>query len=317
MVFLSVVIPVYNVEKYIYRCINSLVEQSCFDEIEVLLIDDGSTDKSGVICDEYASMYSNIQVFHKVNGGLSDARNHGLLHTTGEYVFFLDSDDFVTDNFIVDIKRLIEQEKPELINFNYCFEKKYNEYKICGNKNVKIENAYEHLLLLLKCKVGNQICFNVYKRVLFSDISFPVGRVYEDISTYYKLIINSNKILKVNYTYYVYNISNSSSITKTTNFSNMRDMYLAVNQQYNTIGQIYYTDRVMIKYLTYYKLDKYIYIFLKLYRETTIRNDEKWLIKDLLEYIEKHKEFNFISYRHYNLKKYLYVICLKFLGKLF
>lgn len=91
---ISVVVPVYNVEDYVKRCLDSLVMQT-MTAIEVLVVDDGSTDGSGAICDEYAARYDTIRVMHKPNGGLSDARNYGLAHATGEYVFFLDSDDYL------------------------------------------------------------------------------------------------------------------------------------------------------------------------------------------------------------------------------
>ena len=96
MNFLSIIIPVFNVEKYIRRCIDSLTTQNGFNDIEVILVDDGSTDGSGAICDEYAEKYINIKVIHKSNGGLSDARNVALAAVNGKYIAFLDSDDFLT-----------------------------------------------------------------------------------------------------------------------------------------------------------------------------------------------------------------------------
>lgn len=93
MCFVSFIIPVYNVEQYLRQCIDSILQQS-YDNFEIILVDDGSTDSSSQLCDNYAIKDNRVKVFHKMNGGLSDARNFGLLHARGEYVIFLDSDDF-------------------------------------------------------------------------------------------------------------------------------------------------------------------------------------------------------------------------------
>ena len=103
---ISVVVPVYNVEDYVKRCLDSLVMQT-MTAIEVLVVDDGSTDGSGAICDEYAVRYDTIQVLHKPNGGLSDARNYGLARATGEYVLFVDSDDYVAEDMMEKIVDLL------------------------------------------------------------------------------------------------------------------------------------------------------------------------------------------------------------------
>ena len=97
--FLSVIIPVYNVEPYLHRCIDSVIAQDMGDEIELLLVDDGSKDASGAICDEYASKYSWIHAFHIPNGGVGNARNYGIEHVQGEYFTFIDSDDFLDPGY--------------------------------------------------------------------------------------------------------------------------------------------------------------------------------------------------------------------------
>ena len=91
---LSIIVPVYNVEMYLKRCVDSILKQD-YDNMEIILVDDGSTDSSGVICDQYASNYKNVKVIHKKNGGLSDARNFGLDNCRGQYISFIDSDDWI------------------------------------------------------------------------------------------------------------------------------------------------------------------------------------------------------------------------------
>ena len=98
-ILISIVVPIYNVESYLHRCIDSLINQT-YKAIEIILVDDGSTDSCGKICDDYEKRYTNIKVIHKDNGGLSDARNCGLDKVMGEYVFFIDSDDYIALNTV-------------------------------------------------------------------------------------------------------------------------------------------------------------------------------------------------------------------------
>ena len=140
MTFLSIVIPVYNVQDYIHRCIDSLIKQSLFKQIEVLLVDDGSMDSSGKICDEYANKYENIRVYHKENGGLSHARNFAIEYLNSDYVFFLDSDDMVAGSFLSDMKRIIDGDRPDVICFKCCYERKKEEYRLKGNKKITVND---------------------------------------------------------------------------------------------------------------------------------------------------------------------------------
>ena len=109
-ILVSVILPVYNVEKYLIKCLDSVIRQT-YQKLEIILVDDGSTDSSGKICDEYANKDGRIKVFHKKNGGLSDARNYGIERSTGEYLAFIDSDDYVDDDYIEFLMNLTESGK--------------------------------------------------------------------------------------------------------------------------------------------------------------------------------------------------------------
>lgn len=113
----SIVIPVYNVESYLHECLDSVIGQT-YHDWEVLLIDDGSTDSSGNICDEYAAQYENIRVVHQKNGGLSDARNTGLNYSSGEYIYFLDSDDYIVPEAIEHLVDNIERNQADFVFFD-------------------------------------------------------------------------------------------------------------------------------------------------------------------------------------------------------
>lgn len=124
----SIIIPVYNVEPYLAECVNSVLQQDC-ENFEIIMVDDGSTDKSGVICDEFAEKNKKIRVIHKKNGGLSDARNVGLNEANGEYVIFLDSDDYwINTSFLTSVEQEIIKSQPDIVIYGY--QKKY-----CGRKN--------------------------------------------------------------------------------------------------------------------------------------------------------------------------------------
>ena len=121
MSYFSIIIPVYQTEKYIIDCIESVLKQDS-DDYELILVDDGSTDGSSKICDQYASQFEKISVIHKRNGGLSDARNKGIRAAAGEYLLFLDSDDFWSDSqFLKKLKSGIEQQDCDVMNFHYKY----------------------------------------------------------------------------------------------------------------------------------------------------------------------------------------------------
>ena len=118
----SVIVPVYNVEKYLERCINSIIQQS-YNNLEIILIDDGSTDASGKICDEYKEKDDRIIVIHKENGGLSDARNAGIKIFTGEYVTFIDSDDYVSKNMVSNMLDILEKSSCRIVQVENQYQK--------------------------------------------------------------------------------------------------------------------------------------------------------------------------------------------------
>ena len=124
---LSIIVPIYNVEKYLKNCLNSLIGQT-YKNIEIILIDDGSTDYSGRICDEYAKMDQRIIVRHKVNGGLISARKEGVLLATGEYATYVDSDDWIEINTYKELVKLLQVYHPDVLTFNFI--KEYSDYSV-------------------------------------------------------------------------------------------------------------------------------------------------------------------------------------------
>lgn len=179
---ISVVIPVYNVEDYLHYAIDSLVNQT-HKNFEVLLINDGSTDNSGKLCDKYSQEYDWIRVFHKENGGLSDARNYGVLKATNEWIFFLDPDDYI-EPFTFELLTLIRAKyQADLISTKVQTTNEYEKYfaeqfNLESSQRVTKEEALE---LMLEDKVATvSACAKLYKKQILEMRPFPVGKIYED-----------------------------------------------------------------------------------------------------------------------------------------
>lgn len=176
---ISVIVPVYNVEKYLERCVKSIAAQT-YKDLEILLIDDGSTDKSGEMCDEFLQTDSRIKVFHKQNGGLSDARNYGIEHSAGEFISFVDSDDYIDEKMLETLHRLITENDADLAVCSAMdvFEgKEVTQVKEIKEFNLNKVESYKYMLR------GDGIpsaCNKLYKRQTVGDVRFPVGKLYED-----------------------------------------------------------------------------------------------------------------------------------------
>ena len=190
---ISVIVPVYNVKDYLRRCLDSIVNQT-YKNLQIILVDDGSTDGSEKICDEYAKKDQRIMVIHKKNEGQSIARKVGLECSNGELISFIDSDDFISLNFYYDMQKPFANKK---IDMTYCkvyqFSQKVED-KILENNNTKTNYICKTKEECLKDLVSNNsiinnyMCNKLYKRELFNDIVFPHNNVFEDLAIMYKII---------------------------------------------------------------------------------------------------------------------------------
>ena len=224
---LTVVIPVYNVEKYLKRCLESILSQEwkCYD---ILLIDDGSSDNSPQICDDYVKEYDFISVIHKENSGLSEARNTGILHAKGEYVYFPDSDDWIEPQTFVELAEELESREFDIISFNREFVKSEEEIILSEPKTDQVYKGKEAFVKMLKHSYITGFANDkIYKKSLFieNNILFPKGKYYEDLGTNYKLFLLANRVYATNQKYYHYLIDNPDSITQSWNEKKFRDMF--------------------------------------------------------------------------------------------
>lgn len=205
---ISIIIPVYNVEMYLERCIESVVNQT-YRNLQIILVDDGSTDTSGRLCDSYADGDNRIKVIHKDNGGLSDARNAGIDVATGNYIMFVDSDDWIREDCVEILAKALQYSKKKI---SVCKYQKTNKWKISEVRREidvvdyveewTIEEAYRHLFLCQK--IDNSVCAKLYEHSLFQEIRFPVGKLYEDQFTTYKLFHIAQGITFVEQEMYFY-----------------------------------------------------------------------------------------------------------------
>lgn len=227
---LSVIVPVYKVESYIHQCIDSILNQT-FTDFELILVDDGSPDKCGEICDKYAKKDSRIKVLHKENGGLSDARNFGIDVAKGDYITFVDSDDDIDRNMYQDMVCHLEKNNLDII----CCD----TYLVRGNKKKfkprydsdKIFNKNEAIIEVLNGTLDNAAWNKIYKRYLFENIRYPKGRIYEDVATTYKLFYLANKIGYLKKPYYFYYKRKGSIVASAFNSKSRYDCFLGYKER--------------------------------------------------------------------------------------
>ena len=209
---ISVIVPIYKVEEYLDRCIESIVNQT-YKNLEIILVDDGSPDNCLKICDIWKEKDDRIIVIHKRNGGLSDARNSGLDIASGNYISFIDSDDFVSNTFIEDLYYLLIETHSDIVQCRYSKFKYDYEIKNILNENIYIiefntENAIKSLL---EEDILQQVVWNkLYKIELFNNLKFKVGKLNEDEFFTYKIFSKAKKIAYLNKcNYYYFNRDNS------------------------------------------------------------------------------------------------------------
>lgn len=213
---ISIVVPIYNVEQYLEKCINSIINQT-YKNLEIILINDGSTDSSSTIIDKYKLIDSRIKVIHKENGGLSDARNRGIEIAAGKYITFIDSDDYVELDYVEYLYNLIIRYSTNISFCKYDLifdnDKKIKDEKHNINKDGKYSKIFALKDILYSKNFEFSACAKMFLTEHFKDIKFPKGKLYEDNDTIYKLIDKNEDIAlgfekKYNY------VMRNDSITK-------------------------------------------------------------------------------------------------------
>ena len=209
---ISVIVPIYKVDAYLDRCIESIVNQT-YHNLEIILVDDGSPDNSPQMCDEWALRDNRIKVIHKENGGLSDARNAGMRVAKGDYFSFIDSDDYVSQDFFETLLSVMKEEKSDIVECSVV--KFYNDEKIddySDNLEIKTFDTVSALSGLIGENPFHQHVWNkLYKSDLVRDTFYPVGKLNEDEFWTYQIFGKAKRVSKINKTMYYY-FQRSSSI---------------------------------------------------------------------------------------------------------
>lgn len=202
----SIIVPVYKVEKFLERCVESIIKQT-YQNIEIILIDDESPDECPKMCDQYEIKDNRIKVIHKKNGGLSDARNAGLDIASGEYIAFVDSDDWIESDFIETLYMNAEREKADIsvVGYQLIWEdgrirrfSRDEEYYVFDRENAIRE-------LLKQQKFQCMVCQKMYRKQIFETIRFPVGKIYEDVAIGLSTFLKAERVVvsgKVKYNYF-------------------------------------------------------------------------------------------------------------------
>lgn len=224
----SVIVPIYNIKQYLPRCIDSIRNQT-MEDIEIILVDDGSSDGSSELCDQYASADPRIRVLHKENEGLSAARNDGIQMALADYIMFVDGDDCVEPEFCELPYRAAIEYKAEIVTFQFI--------SVSPNgKKVKSNSQREGLLAkgdisALK-QIGVTAWSKLYHKKLFNMIHYPVGHVYEDVATTHRILYSADNIYILDRHLYNYYSNRPGSIKETADLENLRDLLWALSLRY-------------------------------------------------------------------------------------
>lgn len=192
----SIIVPIYKVEKYLEKCVDSLTNQT-YKNIEIILVDDGSPDNCPLLCDDFSKLDDRIVVVHKKNGGLSSARNAGLDVCTGDYIMFIDSDDYIANNMVESLLDFNKSINADLVICDYylVYDSKLKSQNHFKRKKVVTENSKFEMLYQSKYAIPTLVAWNkLYRRELFNNLRYDEGKLHEDEFIICKILKNAKKI---------------------------------------------------------------------------------------------------------------------------
>lgn len=240
---ISIIVPIYKVEKYLEKCIGTIMDQT-YKNIEIILVDDGSPDNSPQICDEYAKKDSRIIVIHQKNGGLSNARNSALNIAKGEYIGFVDGDDYIANDMYETLYNAIKENNAQMaicraFNVNENGELMQDEIQPDIKEDIKVFTKYEAMKEMLFDKnIRGYVWSKLFKRDCFENLRFPEGRNYEDIAISIKCFEKTDRIVYVNKQIYYY-VQRENSIDHVKSEKNLRDAIEVSYERYKYVKENY------------------------------------------------------------------------------
>ena len=211
---ISLVVPVYNVAPYLQACLDSLICQT-YSNLEIILVDDGSTDGSETLCDSYAIKYARIQTFHQENGGLSAARNTGIQYAYGEYITFVDSDDCLAPGFVFTLYNAIREYDADLAICATGLFSNFPKTSASSTCRLQVMTPQETIETILYQRQFDVSAWGkLYRMDLFQTRRYPVGKLFEDFATAFSLIDDCNSIVYCNSILYFYRIRSTSIMSE-------------------------------------------------------------------------------------------------------
>ncbi len=229
---ISVIVPIYKVEKYVKRCVDSILNQS-YPHLEIILVDDGSPDNCGKICDAYALQDSRVKVIHKINGGLSDARNAGIEAAHGEYLAFVDSDDWLDFDMFEQLYRLCKEHNADIAECSYrnIYNDCIKEETICSGEIIEGDGV-DAIEGILDWNHFKPVAWNkLYHKDIIGSIRYPKGKLHEDEFTTYQYFAQAKKLVYLDVSKYNYDRSRTDSITGDTFKENNLDVCFAMRER--------------------------------------------------------------------------------------
>lgn len=305
---ISFIIPIYNVEKYLEQCVDSVLNQS-YRDIEVVLVDDGSPDGCPAICDAYEQKDKRVKVVHKPNGGLSDARNAGLEVATGDYVIFVDSDDFWMSNGDLEKLVTVVREHPEcdFVGFNcsyyYPESQNYRKWVAYDEKlSIPADKDTSMCKLVASGTMPMSACLKIIKRESLKDIglTFKKGLLSEDIPWFIDLLEGCKKCMFVNHYVYAYRQNVSGSITNTPGERSFNSLFGIVKSEIEKIKERRFSPPAIESLYSFIAYEFCILLAMLNYLPSEIQNNKRkelYKYKWLLQYTTnpKVKKVSFIN----------------------
>ena len=267
---ISIVVPVYKVEEYLKECICSILRQT-YTNFELILVDDGSPDNCGKICDNYAALDKRIRVIHKTNGGLSDARNAGICIARGKYITFVDSDDYIASQYLERLYLFLIKYNADIVQCEYTSDNQQLSQKM-KDEFFSYDKCKAMVEMLHFGRVQVNAWAKLYKASLFTNIKYPVGRINEDNLTTYKLINLSEKVICISDNLYYYRMNNEGIMLG--RFSKDRYELLSFKKEF-----LSYMKDDAIKYIDLVNYSEMRFA-MRLYNECIQRKMEKEFLKE-------------------------------------
>lgn len=216
MNIITIILPIYNVAQFLPQCLDSVINQT-YQNLEIILVNDGSTDSCPQICEDFALKDNRIKLIHKKNGGLSDARNAGLVEASGNFISFVDSDDILSIHFCEKLLKTLLVNDADIAECDFlCFEEDQDLEKFASNpeENTEVFETEVALELLMNENLKQMVWNKLYRREVVGDLQFPVGKINEDEFWTYKVFGNSKKVVKITDILYFYRQQTESIMGK-------------------------------------------------------------------------------------------------------